>query len=420
MKIDDGRAWPVQTTVVRAYFLANLGVYALVPVLGRLLADHASAGPGLAGIGLSAFFGAAGVAALLVNPILPRVSYRTGMATGVGLSICGFGLLTFAREPVFVVGLLVVAGAGMSTHVLLGRVLVAESMADDVERNRAYSALAIAINLAGAFGPFVASALYRTTRVEALLTAVVVCHAVSMAILLRHLPPALRPQASAVRWPLSKVTIGRIARDSRGIRTMVLAFVTTFVYAQFYSAFALSVAKELDSAFGRALLLSGPAIAIVIGQRLITARVGRRLARGTAPVELLAWSGLAFAAAVLILGVGLPFPVAAGAAVAMFAAAEMVFTPIMSTAFAALPTESKLEAMNLRGISWTIAESSGSFIGGTVFLALRTDGHGHVYWLVLATAGAVITLVAWPRRQRATPPGPAAQPRVPAPTGVKP
>jgi predicted MFS family arabinose efflux permease len=101
---------------------------------------------------------------------------------------------------------------------------------------------------------------------------------------------------------------------------------------------------------------------------------------------VLAVATLLFGVAMVALG-STPWVIAdASAGVAVFACAEMAFTPTVSTAFAALPVSSQLESFNLRQVSWTLGEALGAWCGGSVFLVLLDHGLARAYWLALGAA----------------------------------
>ncbi|MEV7028453.1 hypothetical protein, partial [Kitasatospora sp. NPDC093558] len=89
---------------------------------------------------------------------------------------------------------------------------------------------------------------------------------------------------------------------------------------------------------------------------------------------------------IALLGVGLPAAAAAAAATVVFALAEMLYGPMVSTAFNRLTNVSPIASSNLQGVSLTTGEAVGSLFGGVVFLACYHRGSGDLYWLALGTA----------------------------------
>lgn len=368
----------------------NLGQYMILPVLGVFLTAQVG-GDWIVGVGLFLYSASAGVCALLVNHWLPRFSIVGAMTGSTVLSALGFGLMPYSHDAVVQVLLIVLAGFGGSVHFLLSRVLVAEAIPDAVGRHQVYSVLQIAVNLAAALGPFLAGLLYSSADPRVLLTTVAGCYLLAGLSLRFGIPRELRPTATSGRWPVSRAVLRLVREDSSIRRTVTICVLGAFVYGQLYSAFALFVARDVGSALVRAALLAAPALAIVVLQTAVTAATGKLLARGTRPFTLLVHGTVLFSASMVVLGVGLPVVLGAALAVALFSLAEMLFTPMVSTAFAGLPVTSTLEAFNLRQLSWTAGEAIGSLAGGTVFLALDQAGLAHGYWLGVALGtGAVL------------------------------
>ncbi|GAA3465520.1 hypothetical protein GCM10018965_000720 [Nonomuraea roseola] len=421
---DGGRARrpPVTPLLAVDNLLVNLGQYSLVPVLGILIATQdRSTGATAVGVGLFVYFAAVGVSCLLVNRWLPRFGYTTAMVVSALLAAVGFGLLAFTHAFAALLVVLLVAGFGQSVHQVLARVLIAENTTGDVERNKAYSTMNIAVNVAGGLGPFMASALYVSGDGRPLMAAVAVCYLLGAAILFIGLPRVLpqaarRPRPTVNAWPVSRAGVAAALRSPHAWRTVVVATLATFLYAQFYSAFALMIADEITTPVLRAVLLSGPAIMIVVLQPAITAVVTGLLRRGTRPMVLLGGAAVVFGLAFLALGSGLPLAAACLLTVALFAVAEMVFTPMLNTAFAALAFGSRLEALNFRQICWTAGEALGSLCGGTLFLLVSDWGLGRFYWLALGAAAIVSTvLLLLPRHRTAHRPTGGGDTRPPSP-----
>lgn len=382
------------------HMAGNLGQYAILPVLGVFLAAQVS-GAWIVGVGLFLYSASAGVSALLVNRWLPGFSIVGAMTGSTVLSALGFGLMPYSHDALVQILLVVLAGFGGSVHFLLSRVLVAEVVPDDVGRHKVYSVLQIAVNLAAALGPFLAGLLYSAADPRSLLSVVAGCYLLAGLSLQFGIPRGLRPTATSSRWPVGRAVL-RLVRDDPSIRrTVAICVLGAFVYGQLYSAFALFVARDVDPPMVRAALLAAPALSIVVFQSAVTAATGSLLAKGYRPFTMLVYGAVLFSASMVVLGVGLPVVLGAAMAVVLFSTAEMLFTPMVSTAFAGLPIKSTLEAFNLRQVSWTAGEAIGSLAGGTVFLTLDQAGHAHAYWLGVALgAGAVCYALARRRPQR--------------------
>ncbi|MGW7531076.1 MFS transporter [Amycolatopsis sp. NPDC054798] len=374
--------------------LGNLGQYSVVPVLGVLIATQdPGAGPGAVGGALFGYFTAVGVASLAVNRWLPRFRYRTALWLSWLLATVGFSLLAVLHTFALLFAALLIAGVGISVHQVLARVFIAERISGHVDRNRAYSRMNIALNVGGALGPFIASLLYVAGDARPLMAAVAGCCLLASLVLLRWLPGDLRPSPTPTAWPVSWAGLTTVLRESLAWRTVVIATLATFLYAQFYSAFALLVADGIDTPAMRAVLLSGPAVAIVVLQSTVTRGVSALLHRGARPMLLLGGSTVVFGVSMVCLGSGLPLLAASLLAIALFALAEMVFTPMLNTAFAALPFSTSLERLNFRQICWTAGEAFGSLCGGTVFLVVRASGSDQFYWLGLGAVAFAVTAI---------------------------
>ncbi|MEU7885533.1 MFS transporter [Microbispora bryophytorum] len=374
------------------HLFGSLGLFSVFPVLGLLLAARSPAsGTAVVGVGLFCYTTSAGLAAMAMSRLLPRLTYTTGMVGGVLLSAVAFGLLPYAHSPWTLCALLVLAGCGVSVHFTLSRVLIAEVVSDDIGRNRIFSLFQIAVNTAAALGPFVANLLYSSSDPRALMTVVAGCYVVAGVVMLPGIPRDRRPPATTGRWPVSSRTLVRVVRSPEMLRLVVVSTVGTFIYAQFYSAFALHVGGEFDSAALRSALVAGPAVSIVLLQAVVTGVTSRLMNSGTTPFTILGYGTLLFGASMVILGLGLPPVLGAALGVLVFSLAEMMFAPMVSTAFAGLPIGSHLEAFNLRQVCWSSGEALGSLAGGALFLALYREGDGWLYWELLGAVTLACT-----------------------------
>ncbi|WP_328782672.1 MFS transporter [Streptomyces canus] len=393
----------LQASLALDTLLGSLGLYSVIPVLGLLLAARSDgSGTAVVGAGLFCYTASAGLSATLVNRWLPRLDYRRGMVGAVLLSAVGFGLLPYTSADWALCGLLVLAGFGVSLHFLLSRVLVAEVLSDSIGRNRVFSLLQIAVNAAATIGPFVANLLYSSSNPQVLMAMVALCYTAAGVVLLPGLPRGRSPLATSGNWPVSRQILLRTLRDPAMLRVVLTGTLGTFVYAQFYSAFALYVGREFSSAFLRSALIAGPAVLIVLLQPVMTAVSTRLLKGGTTPVDILGYANIFFGVSMVTLGLALSPVVGAVLAVLVFSVAEMAFGPMISTAFAGLPIESSLEAFNLRQVCWTTGEALGALMGGSVFLTLYDRGDGRVYWEVLGIVTLLVTgLLRWSARRAA-------------------
>ncbi|AUI60377.1 MFS transporter [Amycolatopsis sp. BJA-103] len=385
---------PVTTVLVWDNLFGSVGQYSVVPTLGVLIATQdPGAGPGAVGAGLFVYFAAVGLSSLLVNRWLPRFRYRTALWVSWLFTAVGFSLLAVLHTFALLLVALFLAGFGISVHHLLARVLIADRTNGDVERNRAYSWMNVAVNVGGALGPFIAGLLYFAGDARPLVVAVAGCFLVGSAILLLWLPRDLRPVPTPTAWPVSRAGLAVVLRHPMACRTVVIATLATFLYAQFYSAFALLVADRITTPLTRAILLSGPAVAIVFLQSTVTGVIGVLMRRGAQPKQLLGIATIVFGGAMFSLGSSMPLVTACLVAVALFAIAEMIFTPMLNTAFAALPLATSLERLNFRQVCWTTGEALGSLCGGTLFLVAVTRGMDRLYWAGLGTVSIAGTLL---------------------------
>ncbi|MER8028879.1 MFS transporter [Streptomyces bauhiniae] len=390
------------------HFFGSLGLFTVFPVLGLLLAARTSGmGTGWVGTGLFCYTASAGLSALVLNRWLHRVGYRTGMVGGVLLSALAFGSLPYPTLPWALCGLLILAGTGVSVHYTVSRVLIAEAVGDDIGRHRIFSLFQIAVNAGAMLGPFLANALYGGGDPRPLMTVIALCYLLAGAVMVPGIPRGHRPPPTSGSWPLSRAMLREVVRTSAVWRLVVVGTLGTFVYAQFYSAFALYVGRDFESGAVRSVLLAVPAVSIVVLQTVVTSGVGRLMKAGRTPLTLLGYANLLFAAAMLLLGLAAPELLGAALAVVVFALAEMVWAPMMSTAFASLRTGSSLEVMHLRQVCRTAGDSLGSLAGGSLFLLLHDAGRGRLYWVALGVLTLAATLPLAFRDRR---PGPAGQP----------
>lgn len=396
----------LRLTLAFDYMTSYLGRFSLMPVLAVLLANQVGGASWLTtGVGMFGFMVFSGMSSLLVNQWLPRIPYRVSLPGSLLLSAVGFGLLPYPAHPVGAMALLFLAGFGLSVHAVVSRVLIASVIHTDTGRNNVYAMQQIATNIAASVGPFAAAWLYASGDGRSLMGLVGLTYVLAALAVVIGLPSRLRPPET-VRERTRGLAAGiALLRDRECRRVTVVTALGTFVYAQFYSAFALMVALAVDSELMRGALLAGPAIAIVVFQALVTRGANRSLRSGVAPAHILARALLTFGVAMLLLGVGLPLVAGAIVAMAVFASAEMLFTPMVSTAFNGISSVSPLAASNLQQVSWTGGEALGSLCGGAVFLLCYHNGAGNVYWLVLAAVAGAGTLPYLARRRTPSTPG---------------
>ncbi|MFF3222386.1 MFS transporter [Nocardia suismassiliense] len=381
----------LETVLAIDHLLGSSGFFTLFPVLGVLLATQTT-GVAIVGIGLACYTASSGFASFLVNRWLLTVPFRVGMAAGTAVSGVSFGALAYVHSGWMLCLLLICAGFGVSVHYMLSRVLIADAVSSSIEQHRIFSVLQIAVNAAATLGPFVANVLF--FRDPRLLTSfIAVCYFAAGTVIFLGGPREQRVKSSAMGWPVSLRTIKFSVSTPEIWRVLLMTALGAVAYAQFYSAFSIYVSIDFDSGFARSALVGAVPVIIVCAQSSISRIVTTYMKRGAVPLTILGWGAALFGIAMIVLGTGLPHLLRAISTVLIFAVAEMVFTPMMSTAFAGLPMTSSLEAFNLRQIFWAGGQALGSLAGGSLFLALYRQDAGSSYWLVL---GITTTLLAIP------------------------
>jgi MFS family permease len=407
------RARPLTVALAADHLLFCLGLFSLMPVLPVLLiALQHDSGAKYVGIDLFIYTAAAGIGALGVTKWLERLPYTATVSGGLLLSGVSFGALPYVHHPAAIFAVLLLAGLGYSIHFVFSRVLIAELISGDVGRHRVNSVLQVAVNAAAAVGPLIAVWLYASGHAKALVFMVSACYVLASLTMLARLPFGVFPPPTTTRWAISRATLAMVRRDRLAWRVVITTAAGSFLYAQFYSAFAIMVARQIASHPLRALLLALPAISIVIAQTGVSWLVTRALSRGRQLFTVLALATMVFAIAMLALGAGTSVVVDAFVGVIIFSLAEMLFTPTVSTAFATLPSASRLEAFNLRQASWTLGEAVGSWCGGSVFLFFLNRGDPRSYWLIIGTvAMAGMCAVIATARGRVSPATPVADDR---------
>lgn len=386
----------VATRVVSNFLFANLGMFALLPVLPVWL-GRVTDGDDAWFVGFALFVFAFCVrgASLFFAGLLHRTPVRLAMSGGLMVAAVSFAVMTLVDRPVGILLLLILAGAGISANSLMARVYIAMSLPSSPDRNTVFAALQIAVNISAALGPVAANLLFSDQGGATVLLAVAAAYGLAAVVVALSTPKGMVPGDGDVRPPLRFQIIKDMADDNGIRRISVVTIVGTFLYAQLFSALVLHVATLTDSALLRASFFTTNALVIVIAQVPVAMLTKRLLNRGTSPLALLVVGIAGFGVAFLLLGwVG---AMLAGTllAVVMFSLAETVFTPIVNTAFGELPGDRPLvEVFNMRQVAVTIGESSGSFAGGALFLLAASRGATQFYWYALA-GSAVLTVVAF-------------------------
>lgn len=396
---------PVSAAVLRTfgvrlsagYLFMHLGHFGVLPIVAVVSMRQVPEASAVAiGAALFVYVGAVGVSCLFVSRWLSRLSYVNAMAASLLSAGAMFALVPYATSILLLTVLLLLAGLGTSVNVLLCRAITAHLVETSASRNRIFSAQQIAVNVAAAMAPFAALSLVAGGHSRLLFAIVAGCYALAAGTVLLLIPARIRPAPVPGRWPLSGSTMARLVHERDHRRVLVASVTGSFLYAQFFSAFALLIYYEVSSVPLRGTFFIANAVIIVLLQVPVSAFVARQLDRGVRTVSMLYFGIGMFSVAMVLLGIGLPLIAAAFLAVTAFSLAETVFTPMVSTSFAELPTNSPIETFNLRQACWTLGEAGGSFCGGSLFLTMMSHGNAGYYWLLLAAGGAVVLCLALP------------------------
>lgn len=376
--------------VVLDYLFSHLGFFTVLPILplliGRLVPN---ASPLLVGSALFAFNFTVRGASLFCARVLNRTPVRRAMAAGLVLAACGFASLPFAPGPWGVISCLMVVGTGISLNGLMARVYVAKMLSGAADRNTVFSAVQVAVNIAAAVGPVIGNLFMAKDLIALVLSGAGAMYLLAAAIVLRCVPAGILPGAGEMREPLRLGLLRAIWADPMVRRVSIVTAVGSFLYAQFFSAIALHVADLTQSTFARASVFTLNAVCVVLMQIPVAVFTKKRLDAGASPLGFLAFGALVFVvsfAATAVIG-----SLLAGVflTVVLFSLAETLFTPMVNTAFAAVPGNRPLvEIFNLRQIAATVGESAGGFAGGMFYLIAAKHHQVHLYWLALSVGGA--------------------------------
>ncbi|MER7519467.1 MFS transporter [Streptomyces sp. NPDC126499] len=398
----------VAVPVVLDYLLSHLGFYCLLPVLPVLLGRmHQGVGPLLIGTSLFTFTFTYKGASLFCAGLLQRLPIRLAIPGGLTLAGLGFALLPLSPHPLVTLLFLVVAGVGISVNGITARMYVAMALESAGERNSVFAGIQVAINVSAAVGPIVANFLVDGPHEKRLLLLVAAIYWVSAAVMSLCVPSGLRPGDGDARKPLRLGLIKAMVTDRRVRTVSLVTLAGSFLYGQFFSAFAIHVTHIADSATARASFFTLNAVLIVVLQMAVSAFTNRGLERGASPMRFLVLGIAVFAAAFVPLGASTTALTTAYLAVVLFSVAEMLFTPMVSTAFAEFGSERPMvEVFNFRQVASTAGESLGGFAGGALFTYAAQHGAGGAYWWGVAAVGTVVPVAALARaRRRAEPAG---------------
>ena len=122
---DERAGWPRRRTIITCFLAQNLTSGLAFGTFGPLLHSnelHFGVGRGAAASGMSAVTLAIGLLSPFAGGFLQRVSIRTAMAVGVGLSAIGYCALTFATSFPLAIAAYLMIGCGVSLSGILGPV----------------------------------------------------------------------------------------------------------------------------------------------------------------------------------------------------------------------------------------------------------------------------------------------------------
>lgn len=374
------------------FHVGYLGALPLLPIILRsLLGSHDSLAVGVV---LLVYNAAIGIACLFAAPVTARLDCRTAMATGLGCSAAGIGVLPLAHSAFAAGAALALAGGGMSVHGVLARSMIAKTVPIDASRHRIYSAIQIGVNVSAAIGPLIATSVYAVSGDKAVLWGACAFYVAAMILVITRIPAGLHVAKRDSRWPLATGTLRQLLLSPANARTAIATLAGYFLYAQFFSAIALLITLFVAKGPTQGVLFLENAVLVVAAQAPVSAIVQRMLNKGTHPSAVLLTGMAMFSVSLLTLAVllALHVPVFAAAlsAIALFSLAETVYTPTVNTAFAQIAASSPMESFNAQQILVTIGQSAGTLVGTSVFLTVAGTGTGARYWLLLAVAGLVV------------------------------
>lgn len=378
-------------SVVVNYLLYDLGLYTVLPVLPILIGRlHPATSAWVIGATLFSFNFALRGASLFISSLLHRIPVRRAMVSGLLLAGIGFALVPYVPDSAGTVGCLLVAGAGISANGLVARVYVAMTMSGSAERNTVFSAVQVAVNVSAAVGPIIAYVLFGMGLQNVMMAGVGALYGLDALFVLASVPGGLRPDSGGIREPLRLGLLRVVVRDREVRRTSIITCAGSFLYGQFFSAVSLHVAAITTVTAIRAGVFTANAVVVVVAQAFTTMLTTARLNRGISANRILAFGVLVFAVSFVVLGSGGSSVAMLFVGVVVFSLAETVFTPLVNTAFAAIPGDRPLvELFNLRQIAVTLGEATGSFAGGALFLSAEVHHLGTLYWILLAVLGGV-------------------------------
>lgn len=382
------------------FLLTHLGYFGLLPLLPVVLRDRLSAS-GAAAVGAALFLLVLSMrlSSLFVSGWLETQPARRCMVGALVLPAAAFAALGLARDLPAVLVLLVVAGLGISVNGVVARATVANAVPERGQRLEVFSAINVAVNVAASVGPLAGALAYRSDAPERLLLPIAGCYVGAALIVAVTLPRTPAERAVGPSSPLARArALAGLARVPGVWRIAAVCALGWFLYAQLFSAFPLFLADVVHQRELAATYFTANAVLVIALQVPLGRLATKLLGRGRTLAGVMATGCALIAGAFAGLG-AFPWTVVLGyLAIAVFSMGEMLFTPLVDTAFAEVPSPSTMDRYNARQVVAAVGESAGSLVGASGYLVLRGPGGPSLYWLLLSAASALalglVTLLA--------------------------
>ncbi len=376
---------------------ALFAFYGIGPLLPLLLASYPRVTAWQVGFGLLVFNVTTRGASLFLGRVLNRTPIRTATASGLAVAAASFAILGLTRNLWLALVLLTVAGVGISVNGLLGRVWIASELTTSSDRNSVYSAAQVLANIAAALAPGAALLAIGAGHRHGVPIAVGALYLLAALAAWTGMPRTVIA-GEGVRPPPQFAALRNLLGSAEVRRVCVVAWVSMFLYGQFFSAITLTIASLTRSSVTRSSFFLLNAGLVIVLALPITRAVNRRLDKGARSVTVLRIGSLVFSGSFLVMAVGGWSPVATTfLVVAIFSVGESIVEPVLSTAFTDVAGDrSLIEVFNLRQIATASGEAIGALCGGWLFLIAARDSNESVYWMVVASvSAAMLAATAW-------------------------
>lgn len=381
--------------VAAEYFVTQLGVFSLLPVLPVILKTRVTGSPGAAGAILFAFLVTYRGASIAVGGALERVSSKRALLGGLALTAGCFLALGAVGAHAYAAPLLVLSGVGMSINGVVGKAIVAENVEDAPARLRAFALLNVVLNAAAGVGPFVGTALVGHVADRALFGYVGVCYLVAVAVVAAGIEERPRPRraASGVLDWRSYVGLFR----ERSLRFLIVTSAAVwFFYAQLFSGLPVHLFAHFGSRGLIASFFALNAVLIILLQYPLAAGLSRRPSgmRSESYMEVLALGFVLFGVSFVVLGAAGAALAGVYAAVVLFTLAEMLSTPLLDAAFAHLGHAGRhVLSFNARKLAQVVGEGVGGFSGIALQNFFVHHGGESSYWWLLGACSLATSAV---------------------------